>query len=110
MEDYGLASHFEETKEWYDGYHFGKADIYCPWDVINYVDQLKESMDETLKIHSYNYFKTTMLPNFRFSYPCPPYRSGSLRLGEGLAGAAFSAACASFSMTDSRFGESSLSS
>lgn len=35
LEDYGLASHFEETKEWYDGYHFGKADIYCPWDVIN---------------------------------------------------------------------------
>lgn len=32
---------------------------------LNYVDQLKESMDETLKIHSYNYFKTTMLPNFR---------------------------------------------
>ena len=41
LEDYGLESHFEETKEWYDGYHFGKADIYCPWDVINYVDQLK---------------------------------------------------------------------
>lgn len=41
LEDYGLVSHFEETKEWYDGYHFGKADIYCPWDVINYVDQLK---------------------------------------------------------------------
>lgn len=41
LEDYGLASHFEETKEWYDGYHFGKVDIYCPWDVINYVDQLK---------------------------------------------------------------------
>lgn len=41
LEDYGLASHFEETKEWYDGYHIGKADIYCPWDVINYVDQLK---------------------------------------------------------------------
>lgn len=27
-------------KEWYDGYHFGDADIYCPWDVINYVDDL----------------------------------------------------------------------
>lgn len=41
LEDYHLESHFEETKEWYDGYHFGKVDIYCPWDVINYVDQLK---------------------------------------------------------------------
>lgn len=27
-------------KEWYDGYHFGDADIYYPWDVINYVDDL----------------------------------------------------------------------
>ena len=45
LEDYNLESHLEETKEWYDGYHFGKADIYCPWDVINYVDQLR--YDET---------------------------------------------------------------
>ena len=29
-----------QVKEWYDGYHFGDADIYCPWDVINYVDDL----------------------------------------------------------------------
>lgn len=50
-----------------------------------------------------------LFPNER-SYGNKTYRSGSLRLGEGLAGAAFSAACASFSMTDSRFGESSLSS
>ena len=41
LENYHLESHFEEIKEWYDGYHFGKVDIYCPWDVINYVDQLK---------------------------------------------------------------------
>jgi len=41
MKDYNLEAHFEETKEWYDGYHIGNADIYCPWDVINYVDQLK---------------------------------------------------------------------
>jgi hypothetical protein len=32
---------------------------------LNYIDQLEESMDETLKVQSYNYFKTTMLPNFR---------------------------------------------
>lgn len=40
LASYGLASHFPETKEWYDGYHFGNADVYCPWDVINYVDEL----------------------------------------------------------------------
>ena len=36
LASYGLASHFPETKEWYDGYHFGNADVYCPWDVVNY--------------------------------------------------------------------------
>ena len=41
LKDYGLSSHFAETKEWYDGYHFGDTDIYCPWDVINYVDLLR---------------------------------------------------------------------
>lgn len=38
---YGLASHLEEIKEWYNGYHFGNVDIYCPWDVINYIDELR---------------------------------------------------------------------
>ena len=35
-------------KEWYDGYHFGDADIYCPWDVINYVDLTLISNPKTL--------------------------------------------------------------
>lgn len=29
-----------ETKEWYDGYRFGDTNIYCPWDVISYVDHI----------------------------------------------------------------------
>ncbi len=37
---YGLESHYEETREWYDGYRFGGQDVYCPWDVINYCDDL----------------------------------------------------------------------
>ena len=41
LESYDLADHMDETKEWYDGYHFGNADVYCPWDVINHVDQLR---------------------------------------------------------------------
>ena len=45
LADYGLTSHFEEAKEWYDGYHFGNADIYCPWDVINHVDHLLQEPD-----------------------------------------------------------------
>lgn len=38
---YGLEKHYGKIKEWYDGYQFGKSDVYCPWDVINYVDQLR---------------------------------------------------------------------
>lgn len=41
LKSYDLESHFEETKEWYDGYRFGNADIYCPWDVVNHVDMLR---------------------------------------------------------------------
>lgn len=41
LDDYGMSSRFAEVKEWYDGYHFGNADVYCPWDVINYVDHLQ---------------------------------------------------------------------
>ena len=37
---YGLESHYDETREWYDGYRFGGQDVYCPWDVINYCDDL----------------------------------------------------------------------
>ena len=45
LSDYGMDSHFDEVKEWYDGYHFGKADVYCPWDVINHVDHLRDDID-----------------------------------------------------------------
>ena len=45
LSDYGMDSHFDEVKEWYDGYHFGKADVYCPWDVINHADHLRDDSD-----------------------------------------------------------------
>ena len=40
LTDYQLEEHLAETKEWYDGYRFGNANLYCPWDVISYVDRL----------------------------------------------------------------------
>ena len=43
--DYHLEDRFEEVKEWYDGYHFGNADVYCPWDVINFVDRAKDDRE-----------------------------------------------------------------
>lgn len=40
LEDYDLSDHYPDVKEWYDGYHFGNTDIYCPWDVIRYCKNL----------------------------------------------------------------------
>ena len=37
---YGLSSYKDVLRDWYDGYHFGDTDVYCPWDVINYCDEL----------------------------------------------------------------------
>ena len=41
LTDYDLQDHFAEAKEWYDGYRFGNADVYCPWDVVNYAKKLR---------------------------------------------------------------------
>ena len=41
LEDTGLTDHAEDLKAWYDGYHFGEFDIYCPWDVMNYLQDLQ---------------------------------------------------------------------
>ena len=43
---YELKDSYGTVKEWYDGYRFGNVDVYCPWDVINYIDELKD--DKTL--------------------------------------------------------------
>lgn len=40
LEFYGLSSHKDVVRDWYDGFRFGSADVYCPWDVINYCDEL----------------------------------------------------------------------
>lgn len=37
---YELSSYKDTIREWYDGYRFGNTDVYCPWDVMNYCDEL----------------------------------------------------------------------
>ncbi|MDE7479475.1 MAG: AAA family ATPase, partial [Lachnospiraceae bacterium] len=37
---YALDEFYASIKEWYDGYHFGQLEMYCPWDVLNYCDKL----------------------------------------------------------------------
>lgn len=52
---YGLEGHFGDVKEWYDGYRFGNADVYCPWDVVNYCKDHRESQNAAPK----NYWMNT---------------------------------------------------
>ena len=40
LEFYGLPAYKDTIRDWYDGYCFGDTDVYCPWDVINYCDEL----------------------------------------------------------------------
>ena len=42
---YEIEDHYEEVKNWYDGYQFGGVEVYCPWDVLNYCDKLKDHAD-----------------------------------------------------------------
>lgn len=48
---YELDEKFDIMKEWYDGYHFGNIDIYCPWDVLNQCDKFLESKDASMEAH-----------------------------------------------------------
>lgn len=41
LEETGATAHADDIREWYDGYRFGNIDIYCPWDVMNYVRDLQ---------------------------------------------------------------------
>ncbi len=45
LEYYEADEYYEVTKEWYDGYLFGNTQVYCPWDVINWCNQLGTSSD-----------------------------------------------------------------
>ena len=42
---YHQTGQYETVKTWYDGYHFGDVDIYCPWDVICFCEDHRESPD-----------------------------------------------------------------
>ena len=45
LDFYDLSSYKDIMKDWYDGYLFGKINVYCPWDVINYCDTLLSDED-----------------------------------------------------------------
>lgn len=51
LEEYQLGSSYEDVREWYDGYRFGNVDVYCPLDVICYVN--KRRTDPVLQPQNY---------------------------------------------------------
>lgn len=51
LEYYEVENRFADIKEWYDGYHFGSVDVYCPWDVINQCDKLRMKKDAKMEPH-----------------------------------------------------------
>lgn len=48
---YNLEEKFDLLKEWYDGYRFGSAEVYCPWDVINQCDKFLEKKNAPMEAH-----------------------------------------------------------
>ena len=53
--DADQTGHAEDVKAWYDGYHFGDLDVYCPWDVMNYLRDLRKNP----KIKPASYWRNT---------------------------------------------------
>ena len=45
LDYYEIEDHYEEIKSWYDGYQFGDTEVYCPWDVLNYCDRIRDYAD-----------------------------------------------------------------
>lgn len=55
LQDAGLTSRLSSVRQWYNGYHFGKQDVYCPWDVSNFVSDARLDSD----LAPENYWKDT---------------------------------------------------
>lgn len=62
-EDIQEESLYSTVKEWYDGYRFGKIDVYCPWDVINYVSEHLEDREAAAKMYWINTSGNSIVKN-----------------------------------------------
>ncbi|MCD8048700.1 MAG: ATP-binding protein, partial [Clostridia bacterium] len=60
----GLGEYYETTKDWYDGYLIGQSGIYCPWDVINYCDQLLNNSNKKPKNYWANVSENGIIKDF----------------------------------------------
>ena len=55
LKDAGVTEQADSIRRWYDGYHFGDFDVYCPWDVMNYMLELQRDP----KAKPISYWKNT---------------------------------------------------
>ncbi|HIZ38584.1 MAG TPA: ATP-binding protein [Candidatus Anaerobutyricum stercoris] len=61
---YHLEEKYEQIKSWYDGYHFGNVDVYCPCDVISYCDELTDDRDAEPKDYWSNTSSNDVVKHF----------------------------------------------
>lgn len=55
LKDASVTEQADSIRRWYDGYHFGDFDVYCPWDVMNYMLELQRDP----KAKPISYWKNT---------------------------------------------------
>ena len=48
-EDYNIQQKYETIKQWFNGYIFGETNVYNPWSVMQYVDDLKANINRLPK-------------------------------------------------------------
>lgn len=61
---YHVENRLKEVKEWYDGYRFGNVDVYCPWDVINHVDRIRDDPDARPEAYWVNTSSNSLVKRF----------------------------------------------
>lgn len=61
---YRLEGRRDTVKQWYDGYRFGNTDVYCPWDVLNYIDDVREDAEAQPQAYWLNTSENNILQTF----------------------------------------------
>lgn len=64
LADYGLSDRYETVRQWYDGYRFGAADVYCPWDVLCYCDSVLADPDAEPEAYWINTSSNSIVKRF----------------------------------------------
>lgn len=64
LEDTGFSDYAKDIRDWYDGYRFGNVEVYCPWDVLNYLSELQRNPDAKPKTYWANTSGNSILKQF----------------------------------------------